>query len=182
MYFHFTSKRKGFIALQGFITNKGSSSRYLYSFIIWKANWGVYIVRIMINFLLHILLHIRVLSKSLTLSWRRSLPYRIQSVDMQSKSMDWCLYDGDLRHEVVSHYRKHYTIDLVTFIEEILNGKLQFSCSERSYIMDLYQGTKGFFKIDSSENSSSQMFFKIDVLKNWAIFTKKTPLLESLFK
>ena len=35
----------------------------------------------------------------LTISWRMSLSYRNQSIDLQSKSMDWFLYDRDLRHE-----------------------------------------------------------------------------------
>ena len=39
---------------------------------------------------------------ALTLSQRRSLSNRNQSIDLQkSKSMDWFLYDGDLRHERV---------------------------------------------------------------------------------
>ena len=38
---------------------------------------------------------------SLTLSWRRSLSYRNQSIDLRSKSMDWFLYNRDLRHESV---------------------------------------------------------------------------------
>ena len=37
----------------------------------------------------------------LTLSWRRSLSYRNQPIDLQSKSMDWFLYDEDLSHEKV---------------------------------------------------------------------------------
>ena len=41
---------------------------------------------------------LRLLSFSyLTLSWRMSLPYKNQSVDSQTKSMDWFLYDWDLR-------------------------------------------------------------------------------------
>ena len=35
----------------------------------------------------------------LTLSWRRSLSYRNQSVDLHSKSVDWFLYDRELCHE-----------------------------------------------------------------------------------
>ena len=35
----------------------------------------------------------------LTLSWRAPLYYKNQSIDLQSKSMDWFLYDNDLRHE-----------------------------------------------------------------------------------
>ena len=37
----------------------------------------------------------------LSFSWRRSLSYRNQSTDSQSKSMDWFLYDRDLPHESV---------------------------------------------------------------------------------
>ena len=36
------------------------------------------------------------------LSGRRSLSYRNQSIDLQSKSIDWFLYDKDLRLERVS--------------------------------------------------------------------------------
>ena len=36
---------------------------------------------------------------SFTLSWRRSLSYRNQSINFLCKSFDWFLYDRDLRHE-----------------------------------------------------------------------------------
>ena len=38
----------------------------------------------------------------LTLSWRRPISYRNQSIDLRSKSMDWFLYDIGLRHERVN--------------------------------------------------------------------------------
>ena len=38
---------------------------------------------------------------ALTLSWRRPLSYRNQSIDLQSKSMDLFLYDNGLRDERV---------------------------------------------------------------------------------
>ena len=38
---------------------------------------------------------------NLTLSRRRPLSNRNQSTDLQSKSMDWFLYDNGLRHERV---------------------------------------------------------------------------------
>ena len=38
----------------------------------------------------------------LTLPWRRPLPYRNQSIDLQSKSVGWFLYDRGLRHETVN--------------------------------------------------------------------------------
>ena len=37
----------------------------------------------------------------LTLSWWRPLSYRNQFIDLRSKSMDWFLYDNDLRDERV---------------------------------------------------------------------------------
>ena len=40
--------------------------------------------------------------QALIFSWRRSLSYRNQSIDLQSKLMDWFLYDSDLRHERVT--------------------------------------------------------------------------------
>ena len=39
--------------------------------------------------------------KRLTLSWRRPLSYRKQSIDLLCKSMNWYLYDNGLRHERV---------------------------------------------------------------------------------
>ena len=36
-----------------------------------------------------------------TLSWRRFLSYRNQFIDLVCESMDWFLYDRDLRHERV---------------------------------------------------------------------------------
>ena len=38
---------------------------------------------------------------SLILSWRIPLYYRNQYIDLQSKSMEWFLYDNDLRQERV---------------------------------------------------------------------------------
>ena len=35
---------------------------------------------------------------ALTFSWRKSLSYRNEAIDLQGKSMDWFLYDKDLRH------------------------------------------------------------------------------------
>ena len=37
----------------------------------------------------------------LTLLWRRFLSHKNQSIDLQNKSMDWCLYDTDFRYERV---------------------------------------------------------------------------------
>ena len=39
-----------------------------------------------------------------------SLSYRKQSIDLQNKSVDWFLYDSDLRHERVKIYKNDYMI------------------------------------------------------------------------
>ena len=39
---------------------------------------------------------------TLTFSWRRSLSYENQSIDLRTKSMDWFLYDNGFRHERVN--------------------------------------------------------------------------------
>ena len=44
----------------------------------------------------------------LTLSWRRPISYRNQSIDLRSKSNDWFLYDNGLRHERVQDTMKAY--------------------------------------------------------------------------
>ena len=46
----------------------------------------------------------------LTLSWRRPLWYRNQPIDLQSKSMDWFLYDNGVRHERVNKNRGAHTL------------------------------------------------------------------------
>ena len=47
------------------------------------------------------------LRKSLTLSRRRPLSYRNQSIDWSSLSMDWFLYDNGLHLEKVKSCHKH---------------------------------------------------------------------------
>ena len=39
---------------------------------------------------------------ALTFSWQRSLSYRNQSIALQSKSVDWVLYERNLRHKRVT--------------------------------------------------------------------------------
>ena len=51
----------------------------------------------------------------LTLSWRRSLSYKNQSTNLKGRSMDWFLYDRDLRHERAK-YMLIYLFHLLKFI------------------------------------------------------------------
>ena len=57
----------------------------------------------------------------LILSWRRSLSYRNQSIDLRSKSMDWFLYDDGLRHERFKLILFEITIMLLVFFFLVIN-------------------------------------------------------------
>ena len=56
-----------------------------------------------------------------TLSWQSSLSYRIQSIDLQSKSMDWFLYNGDLRHERVTCLSDSFAVLWKPYQKELHN-------------------------------------------------------------
>ena len=49
--------------------------------------------------------------ENLTVSFRRPISCRNQSIDLRSKSMDWFLYDVDLRHERVKEDREFRSED-----------------------------------------------------------------------
>ena len=59
----------------------------------------------------------------LTLSWREPLSYRNQSIDLQSKSMNWFLYDNGLHHEKVKKPNERNHNVIVSFV--LLDGSLK---------------------------------------------------------
>ena len=58
---------------------------------------------------------------NLTLSWRRLLSYRNQSIDLRCKSKDWFLSDNGLRHERVNSFQP-LTIFTKKFLLRCLAG------------------------------------------------------------
>ena len=67
--------------------------------------------------------------KTLTLSWWRSLSYSNQSTDLLCKSMDWFLYDRDLRREranVLSsfHYVNWDKFSTTYFLPELFSSAI----------------------------------------------------------
>ena len=68
-----------------------------------KQIWTLYICYVIICYTF------RASPFSLTLSWRRSLSCRNQSIDLLCKSFDWFLYDRDLRNERVKNCGKLWT-------------------------------------------------------------------------
>ena len=58
----------------------------------------------------------------LTLSWRWQLSYRNQSIDLLCKSMDWFLYDSELRQERVNNTHCMKSVQIRSFFWSV------FSC------------------------------------------------------
>ena len=76
---------------------------------LWFSIFEVQLVYSLVNYAFHIKFLGNVSVSpcgGLILSWRRSLSYRNQSIDLLCKSMGWFLYDRDLHHERVS--LKHF--------------------------------------------------------------------------
>ena len=101
-----------------------------------------------IGFLQHIIL------ASVTLSWRRSLLYSNQFIDLQSISMDWFLYDNGLRHEKVKFHlfttsRLFYSETIFTIPNwaELIVKLLQFTeavarrCSVNKALLEISQNS-----------------------------------------
>ena len=57
-----------------------------------------------------------------TLSWRRPLSYRNQFIDLQSKSVNWFLYDNGLCHERV---RRKCSENICNFVIDWENSPLE---------------------------------------------------------
>ena len=59
----------------------------------------------------------RIIFKGAFNSWRKSLSYGKQSIDLQCKPVDWFLYDKDLRHERVETLSNIYDDTFCVVVE-----------------------------------------------------------------
>ena len=73
-----------------------------------------------LNFSHSISVNMKLTGSLLTLSWRRPLSHRNQSIDLRSKSMDWLLCDNGLRHERVNNFVNNEMANLVLTYSETL--------------------------------------------------------------
>ena len=84
-------------------------------------------VSILINIIQHEQYFLIIL---LTLSWRRPLSFRNQSIHLLRKSMEWFLYDNGLRHERVNtSWRLRNVVSYISFVNEV---RTCFACICRS--------------------------------------------------
>ena len=83
------------------ITSLSIKAKLIFFNVMWtredfsSANWTLHLLNVTLGRVWMIR------SLALNLSWRNSVSYRNQSIDLICKSMDWFLYDRKLRHERV---------------------------------------------------------------------------------
>ena len=64
-------------------------------------------------------------NKALTLSWRMSLSYKNQSIDLLCKLMGWFLYDKGIPHEKIKTLFTHHTPKICSYMTQ---SRISFSC------------------------------------------------------
>ena len=69
----------------------------------------------------------------LTLSWRRPLSYRNQTIDLLHKSVDWFRYDNGLRHERVNVW---VIVCLLPMSEKIRRNDTLFWNSKAKHLIE----------------------------------------------
>ena len=107
-----------------------------------------------------------------TLSWRRPLWYRNKSIDLQSKSVDWFLYNG-LRHErVKDSYPWHKTGKRIK-LKKLIQKNLIIKESWKKFLASRF--TDEFLRVRGISNGeithTAQSFIKIHCL--WRKIQKK---------
>ena len=97
----------------------------------------------------------------LALSWRRSFPYWNQSIDFHCKSIDWFLYNRNLRHEIVNS-----GITFASFSKQLCTAILPSHSRTKSF-------ENNFFMPNASAIPESQLYFathvtnKVVCLMHW---------------
>ena len=92
--------------------------------------------------------------RKLTLSWRRQLSYRNQSIDLLCKSMDWFLYDNGPRHERVKQ-----TVPKIITLTHIWGKIFKNGPSEICGRQPFFKGCLPEVSLGSFVNTLSQIFF-----------------------
>ena len=114
----------------------------------------------------------------LTLLWQRSLSFTNQSIDFFYKSMDWFLYDNDLRHERVKQIFPPFFSGTLPSIE--LNGIIDTTwvyksaaCIFRNSPQASSQ-VKGYMHVPCFENLPLKSNLTSSRKNNGKIFWRKT--------
>ena len=100
--------------------------------------------------------------KKLTLSWQRSLSYTNQSTDLQNKSMDWFLYDKDLRQDALAVFTEKYGCNGTNFVATVnstnLKTEIEIDIIKKQIIgIQIYFVIKKIFLLFSGKRVCSQL-------------------------
>ena len=104
------------------------------------------------------------INNSLTLSWRRPLSYRNQSIDLLRKSMGWFLYDNGPRHERVKRW------SCIKSIQQISDFLIEMSLGNRSSTREFLSNIRNSQKKNSRKKNSN--CYWLSILTNY--FVKRT--------
>ena len=97
---------------------------------------------------------IMLLTICLTLSWRRPISYRNQSIDLLRKSMVWFLYDIGIRHERVKAFFNHFSVDWVDWVSFVV-------CLSRLYPLKLFKGCLPQYLLSPFLKTLSQLSLRL---------------------
>ena len=111
------------------------------------------------------------LTYKLPLWWRRSRSYKNQSIDLQSKSMDWFLCDSDLRHKKIKRlliccYELHLIYITQNKANNIANGKRIFRSNKYCTCLSFPIYNKTYDRL-SKNNMKENNFHKIEKEKDF---------------
>ena len=104
----------------------------------------------------------------LTLSWRKSLSYRNQSINLQRKSMDWFLSDRYTRHKRVKCFQsmsRWSSFDTIRYI----NIKIQEPWYSRYYLEFIITFSLFYLFDCKSADLTVSSFFTRQSLRTWKI-------------
>ena len=109
-------------------------------------------------------------NKGLTISWRRSLSYRNQSIDLLYKSIDWSLYDRDLRHKRVNRIETHSVTNVLIKLLSILLNWIDLKKIEYYFLLfcgSLFYSSERKEDIKKLDNILKVAFFLFVTNREW---------------
>ena len=133
------------------------------------------------------------LDVTLTLSWRWSLSYRNQSIDLHSKLMDWFLYGRVLRHERVNcqHPNIRFTCEIeennsISFLEikiRRVNNSFSTNIYRKVTFSGVFTNFESFIPVSYKSNLIFTLLFRaFKLCSNFELFHQEIPNLKDIFK
>ena len=113
-------------------------------------------------------------SKILTLLWWRSLSYRIHSIDLLWKSMEWFPYDRELRHEKVKAFITSTLFETIVTFFNLYKVNVSFHYTLKTFSFLFLQGVRKRIRTWNGWNTTQKdkkistwyFFIKLDQGKN----------------